>query len=328
MPDPYAEAAEALRSASAITLTTHINPDADGLGAGLALLLALDKLGKPVRFLCPSKPASIYAFLPGFTRIQAVIGKAEAEALPAADLMLSCDCGDRERLGDVLTVKRRLLLNLDHHASNTRFGDLNLVDEVAEASGVVARRLLQRLGSPLDREQAECLYAALVFDTGRFMHSNTTPHTFRFAAELMETGIDAAAINRRLTYTRSAKDLALQRLAIEHLAVDADPRLAGIALPASAIETVGEPEDWGDLVEIPRSLAGVEVAYLMRERKAKTGGNEVRVSLRSNPPFRVEPVARRFGGGGHHQAAGCTVPGTLAEAQQAVLPLLRLSLTA
>ena len=229
--------------------------------------------------------------------------------------MISCDAGDIERLGVISQVRRRTLINLDHHATNTRFGDINLVDEQAESSGVVVEGLLRRLGVPLDRVLAECLYTTIVFDTGRFMHSNTTAHTMRWTAELLETGIDAAAINRKLTYTRSLNDLQILKLAIEHLEVDADPRLAGVVLSRAAIETVGEPEDWGELVEIPRSLQGNEIAYLVRENKDRASA---RVSLRSNPPFEVGGVAQGFGGGGHRQAAGCTIPGSLTS----VMPLL------
>jgi len=312
---PYESAAQAVREASDIIITTHLNPDGDGIGSGLALVHALRALGKRVRFLCPSTVASLYRFLPGFEALEPV-SEAQARAAAPAELMISCDAGDIERLGVVAQVRRTRLINLDHHATNTRFGDLNLVDEQAESSGVVVERLLRSLGVGLDRVLAECLYTTIVFDTGRFMHSNTTAHTMRWTAELLETGIDAAAINRKLTYTRTLKDLAIVKLAIEHLVQDGDPRLAGVVLTRSAIEQVGEPEDWGELVEIPRSLQGNEIAYLVREGKDRASA---RVSLRSNPPFEVGVVAQAYGGGGHRQAAGCTIPGTLA----AILPALR-----
>jgi phosphoesterase RecJ-like protein len=320
----YANAAAALAAAATVHVTTHINPDGDGIGAGLALLHALEGMGKRVRFLCPSKVASLYAFLPGFARIETIATSDAAKALPRCDVLISCDCGDLHRLGALAEAPRATFINLDHHATNSRFGDLALVDEQAESSGVVVSRLLAELHVPLDRVLGELLYTTIVFDTGRFMHSNTTAHTFRWTAALLDTGIDAAEINRRLTYTRTPNDLALLKLALEHFAVDAqEPRIAGIALPAAAIATVGAPEDWGDLVEVPRSLQGNCVAYLMREAPDRT---TVRVSLRCNPPWRISPVAERFGGGGHFQAAGCTVPGTLADAQREVIPLLRIQL--
>ena len=327
-PDPaldgaYAAAAAAVQAARTIIITTHINPDGDGIGAGLALVHAFTALGKDVRFLCPSTLASIYKFLPRFDLIRPVTDPAVARTEPAADLMISCDAGDIQRLGACAAVPRGKLINLDHHITNPRFGDINLVDVSGESSGVVVERLLRRLGVALDRVLGECLYTTIVFDTGRFMHSNTTAHTFRWTAALLDTGIDAAAINRRLTYTRTPKDLAILRLGLEHLELDSDPRLGGIVLTASAIAAVGEPEDWGDLVEIPRSLHGNQIAYLIREAK---DGKTVRCSMRSNPPFEVGGVAQHFGGGGHAQAAGCTLTMPLGQAVAEIRARLRAAL--
>lgn len=321
----YAAAAKAIANAKSIIITTHINPDGDGVGAGLALVHALKGMGKQVRFCCPSRVVSMYAFLPGFERITAVEDEAAAAKTKRADLIISCDAGDLERLGEVAKVKRTTLINLDHHVTNTRFGDINVVDVDAESTGVVVEKLLRRMKVPLDRKLGECLYTTIVFDTGRFMHSNTTAHTFRWTAKLLDTGIDAAAINRSLAYTKKPHDLLIQKMGIENLLVDAkEPRLAGIVLSAAAISAVGEPEDWGDMVEIPRSLAGNQVAYLLREAKDR---KTVRCSMRSNPPVEVGPVAQAFGGGGHRQAAGCTFIGDLAAAQREILARLRQQLS-
>lgn len=322
--ESYAHAAALLHSAGDIIITTHLNPDGDGIGAGIALMLALERMGKRVRFLCPSKIAQIYAFLPEFGRIRAVTDAAVARAEPSADVIISCDAGDKERIGVVWEVTRGSFINLDHHVTNTRFGDVNLVDVSAESSGVAVSRLMKALGAPIDKKIATCLYTTIVFDTGRFMHSNTTAHTFRWTADLLETGIDASAINRQLTYTKTTKDLAIQRLGLEHLQVDTvDSRVAGIVLTADEIAAVGEPDDWGDLVEIPRSLHGNQVAFLLREKKNADGTVVVRASMRSNPPYAIGAVAQAFGGGGHAQAAGATIPGTLATVLPDILARLR-----
>jgi phosphoesterase RecJ-like protein len=322
----YAAAVKALEKASSILVTTHLNPDGDGLGSGLALLHAFDALKKKTRFICPSPVASLYSFLPGFKRIEPITDEGKAKALPKHDVVISCDCGDRNRLGVAVSAPRGTLINLDHHATNGRFGDINLVDEKAESSGVVVANLLKRMHVPMDKILAECLYATIVYDTGRFMHSNTTAHTFRWTATLLQSGIDAATINRKLTYTKSLHDLKITALGIERLSVDdKNNRLAGIALSANDIAKIGEPEDWGDLVDVPRSLAGNCIAYLFRESKDK---KTVRCSLRSNPPYLVSPVAEAFGGGGHLQAAGATFPGNLAEAVKELVPRLRRQLAA
>ncbi|MEK7412700.1 MAG: DHH family phosphoesterase [Planctomycetota bacterium] len=317
----YTAAVRAITAAKDIVLTTHLNSDADGIGTSLALMIALKRLRKRVRFIAPSKLASIYGFLPRIDQGRVIEKDTDAKAEKPCDLLISSDCGDLKRLGACAHIPRGKLLNLDHHATNDRFGDVNLVDEQATCSGLVAANLLDRLKIKLDKELAICLYATLVFDTGRFMHSNTNAGAFRFAARLADTGIDVSAVNRALTYTRSPHDLAVLRLGLEYLKVDAqEPRLAGIALTNAAIAAVGEPEDWGDMVDVPRSLAGNQVAYLLRESK---DGKFTRMSLRSNPPFQVAPVAQAFGGGGHLQAAGATFSGSLADCLREVIPRLR-----
>jgi bifunctional oligoribonuclease and PAP phosphatase NrnA len=317
----YTEAIAAIRAANDIIITTHINPDGDGVGAGLALVHALRGLGKNVRFLCPSKVVSLYAFLPGFEEISAVEKDEQAQHITGTEVMISCDAGDIERLGSVAKVAKKTLINLDHHVTNTRFGTINVVDVDAESTGVVVEKVLQHLAVPLNKMIATCLYTTIVFDTGRFMHSNTTAHTFRWTANLLDAGIDAAAINRALAYTKKPHDLLIQKMGIEHLIVDQeDSRLAGIILSAADIAAVGEPEDWGDLVEIARSLQGNQIAYLLREAKDK---KTVRCSMRSNPPFEIGAVAQAFGGGGHRQAAGCTFQGDLEKAKAEIIPQLR-----
>ncbi|MDA3961379.1 MAG: DHH family phosphoesterase [Planctomycetota bacterium] len=314
-----AAAAAAISSATNIAITTHINPDGDGVGAALALNRTLRAMGKQVRLLFPSTVASHLDFLPGFKRIAVLDSEAKARRVKPAELLISVDCGDLARLGAVAALRRNKLLNIDHHSSNDRFGDCNLVDPAAACTTIMVHKLLKRCGAAIDTATADCLYTGLVFDTGRFMHSNTSATVFRFAATLMGYGIDAAAINRKLTYTMSPALLKAQKLAIERLTVDTTkPSIAGMAFSQRDIAKLGEIDDWGELIEIPRSLRGVEVAYFLREH-----GDCVRCSLRSNPPYAVGTVASALGGGGHAQAAGCTVPGTLASVKRELLARLR-----
>ena len=179
--------------------------------------------------------------------------------------------------------------------------------------------LLTALGVTIDATIAAHCYAALVFDTGRFMHNNTSAAVFR-AAALSRGWSDISAINRAMTYTRSLADIQAQALAIGHLHVDEqEPRIAGMTLSLADLATVAAAEDIGEVIEIARSLLGVEVAYLLREQDDGT----VRCSLRSNPPYCVRPAAEHFGGGGHDQAAGCTVAGSVVDVHAAMLSQLR-----
>lgn len=321
----FARAAKALATASSIVITTHINPDGDGIGATLALRAALQAPGRTVRVVCPSPVASIYNFLPGFAAIEVLDSEASARRRKPCDVLLSVDCGDIQRLGAVAGWRHGCLINLDHHVAGRPFGDIALVDGKVACTGQQVERLLKAAKIPLDASIATCLYTGLVFDTGRFMHGNTGAAEFRFAARLLATGIDGAAINRQLTYCRTPHDLAIEALGLKRLRIDEDPRLAGIALSKVDIAKAGAPEDWGDLVDIPRSLRGVEIAYLAREQD----DGSVRVSLRSNPPVAISPVAQHFDGGGHRQAAGCTLThGSLRQALADLLPRLRAQLPA
>lgn len=319
----YAAAAAAIDAAETIGITTHIGPDGDGIGAALALRLALQARGKRVRLVFPSEVSQIYAWLPGFARIETVEDTAAARRRRPVEVLISCDCGDLGRLGAVAEHRCGQLVNLDHHASNTRFGAVNVVDLKAASTTVVVDKVLKRLGVALTPAIAECLYTGLVFDTGRFMHSNTTAGVLRIAARWLATGLDAASVNRRLEYCQTEADLRWQAAAIAKLTVDPDDsRIAGVAFAAADLSGQAMPEDWSALVEIPRRLAGVEIAYLLREQPDGT----VRASLRSNPPYAIGPVAVANGGGGHDQAAGCSLHGGLAAAQSALLPALRAAL--
>lgn len=312
--------AAALAAGQRFVVTTHLQPDGDGIGAALALRLALLAAGKSVRVVCPSPVASTYRFLPGFDAIEVLEEEAQAKRRKLVDAVVSLDCGDLERLGAVAKWPCGQLVNIDHHAAGRPFGDAILVDGQAACTAQLVARVLRQLRWPVTSEIATCLYTGLVFDTGRFMHDNTSAREFRFAAQLVAAGVDAAQVNRQLAYQRSQHDLAIEALGIKRLRVDEDdPRLAGIALSKADIARVGAPEDWGDLVDIPRSLRGVEIAYLAREQD----DGAVRLSLRANPPYAVAPVAVAFGGGGHLLAAGCTVQGGLRATLRCVLPLLR-----
>lgn len=314
--------AEALCGAKRVVVAAHLRPDGDALGSSLAVLLALRALhipGQRIRVLMPSDPGTTYAWLPGHEAVEVFADEAQAARLAPVDLLLALDCGDRQRLGPLQQLRHRLMVNIDHHASNDGFGDLNLVRPRAASTSQLIEPLLRALGVPLTPAIATCLYAGLLFDTGRFGHGNTGVGELRCAARLVAAGADPAWITRRLCAQRSQAELALIGLAIGRLEQDPDePRLAGLAFDAADLAAYGRPGDWGEIIELARSLAGVEVAWLLREEEG-----EVRCSLRSEAPHDVGAVAACFGGGGHRQAAGCTLPSGLVSARRRILEALR-----
>jgi phosphoesterase RecJ-like protein len=325
MIDIYNSVAKILNEADNILITTHINPDGDGIGSGLALFLALEAMGKKVRFICPSPIDSTYKFLPGYSKITICEDIDKLSEVDAADTIISCDTDDIDRLGIVWNIPKKKFINIDHHNSNTYFGDINLVDEKASSTGVVIKNILDIMEVSINKEIAINIYTTIIYDTGRFMHSKTNSAVFRLAAELIDIGIDFAFINRKLTYSKTIQDLALQKLAIENLVQDKiDSRIAGITLTKEMVEKeVGVIDNIGDIREIPRSLESNEIAYILYETLDKEGNIICKLSLRSNPPYSILNTAKFFGGGGHKQAAGAIVKSSKDEIIEKLLPELR-----
>jgi len=292
----------------------HVHPDADVLGTLLALGLALEGRGWSVAYGGPQAAPGALGFLPGIERYRRL-----SEVGGAFDVAVLTDCPNPQRTEGLFEQARRaarLIVNIDHHPDNRRFGDVNWLDAAAAATGEMIYELLDALGVPLTQPIATNLFTAIHTDTGSFRYSNVTPRTFRIAATLVAAGAEPALVSENL-YERRAPD-ALRWLgeSLARVEVSDDGRLAWLTLPADSVpEPFVESEE---LVNYPRSIATVRVACLFRER-----GGEVKVSLRGKGDVDVQRIAAQFGGGGHRNAAGCTVPGPATEAVRAVLTAAR-----
>jgi bifunctional oligoribonuclease and PAP phosphatase NrnA len=234
------------------------------------------------------------------------------------------DCPNPERTEGLLALARQAggrVVNIDHHHDNRRYGDVNWVEPRAAATGEMVYALLVALGAPLTRAIATNLFTAIHTDTGSFRYSNVTPETFRIAGALVAAGADPAFISNQLYERRSARALRLLGETLARVELSPDGQVAWLALPAGAVpEAFIEAED---LVNYPRSVDSVRVACLLREQD---GG--VKVSLRGKGDVDVSRIAARFGGGGHPNAAGCTVFGPLEQATQSVLTAVHAALSA
>lgn len=295
----------------------HVHPDADVLGTLLALGLALEARGWSVTYGGPHPAPAALDFLPGVERYRRL-----AVLDGAFDVAVLTDCPNPQRTEGLIDHARRaarLTLNIDHHPDNRHYADVNWVDVSAAATGEMVYELLLALAVPLTPAIATNLFTAVHTDTGSFRYSNVTPRTFTIAAALVAAGAAPAVVSQSL-YERRAPD-ALRWLgeALQRVEVSDGGRLAWLALPADAVpEALVESED---LVNYPRSIATVRVACLFRER-----GGEVKVSLRGKGDVDVQRIAAAFGGGGHPNAAGCTVEGPLAVAMGTVLAAARRAL--
>ena len=298
----------------------HVHPDADVLGTLLALGEALVRRGWRVTAGGPHPAPGALDFLPGVDRYE-VLKRLEGPF----DVVVLTDCPNPDRTEGLIDAARgaaSAVVNIDHHPDNRRYGSVNWIDVGAAATGEMLYRLLVALGVPLTASMAQNLFTAIHTDTGSFRYSNVTPETFRIAAALTEAGANPAAVSSAL-YERRAPD-ALRWLgeSLSRVRLSDDGRIAWLALPAGLVpERFIEAEE---LVNYPRSIGSVKVGCLLRE----LGGGRVKVSLRAKGEVDVNRVAARFGGGGHANAAGCTITDSLDAATQQVLDVVRAAIAA
>lgn len=315
--DP-AVAVARLRQARRLLITSHASPDGDSLGSALALQELAETLGVKAEIVQRDPHPASLAFLPGLARVQVLGDLAEAKGGPfELAVVLECPSLARPALPG---LERLPILNIDHHLENERFGQVNYLDEDAPAVGEMVLRMAEAAHVPLTPTAATCLYTALVTDTGDFRYSNATPRAFEAARRLVAAGAAPERIAEALWNQVPARVVRLTAEVLATLELHAGGRLALVTCDAGMLaRSGGRPEDTENLINIPRAIAGVEVAVLLKAFAPTL----TRVSLRSRGTLDVQRVAAHFGGGGHRNAAGCTVPAPLPTARRAVLEVVR-----
>jgi phosphoesterase RecJ-like protein len=292
----------------------HVHPDADVLGTLLALGEVLAARGWDVTLGGPHPAPDLLSFLPG------VEGYRVLEAVPSPlDVVVLTDCPNPGRTEGLLEQARATgatVLNIDHHPDNRRYGDVDWIEPEAAATGEMVYHLALALGARLTPAMATNLFTAIHTDTGSFRYSNTTEETFRIAAALVAAGAAPGLVSGQLYERRRADSLRWLGESLRRIEVSEDGRIGWLALPGGVVpESFIESEE---LVNYPRSIDSVRVACFLRQL-----GGDVKVSLRGKGDVDVSRIAARFGGGGHRNAAGCTVPGTLDAVTGAVLAAVR-----
>jgi phosphoesterase RecJ-like protein len=313
------QAAEQIRQANSILLSCHVRPDADALGSLLGLALGLKELGKQAHPISPDGVPDLYRFLPSWQWVRTPAGCPKDASF---DLGIGLDADGSDRLGPMekLILSLPVVIDLDHHTGPDPFGDIQVVDPGAAATGELVYELLCELGAPLTPEIATCLLAALITDTGSFRFSSTTADSFRIAAALVDAGAHPTPIFERVYGSRPfATSRLLGRLLLS-LERSADGRIVWAGLPYRAFQEAGLDTGVTEgFVDQIRMVEGSEVAIFFREER----DGEIRVSLRSRGGFNVAKVADVFGGGGHVPAAGCSLPGPLEPAMERVVEEVR-----
>jgi len=322
----WARAVKALDSADQVCLACHLRPDADALGTMLALAQALaGRPNRPASVIAsfgddPFEVPAILRFLPG---LEMLSPPGEFPAQPP--VMITLDAASIDRLGTLAPAAASAgeLIVLDHHASNTRFGSVHLVDPAAAATAVLANELISRLGIELTRDVALGLYAGLVTDTGSFKFSSTTPQVHELAARLLATGIDPAVVSRHLYDTQPFGYLRMLARALDRAELDS-AACHGLGLVWTTVTRADRaaselPLDAAEsVIDVVRKTAQAEVAVVVKEADDGTW----QVSARSRSVVDVGAACTALGGGGHARAAGFSASGSPGVAVAALVDLL------
>lgn len=307
-----------IRTNNSFLLTSHESPDGDAIGSSLALASFLRKIGKDVCVhLCDPVP-DLYAFLPGAETVQSQIPDRDF------DVAFVLDIGELRRAGDAFFRFKRInkIINLDHHLGCEQFGAYNLIDPAAAATGVLIHRIASEFGYAFDIDTALCLYVSIITDTGSFRYSNSNREAFTIAGLMVECGINAWDVAEKIYENQPLKRLQLLALAISTLEVSSDGLFASLAVSLDMYAQTGADAELTDgFVNYPRSIRGVEVAIFFRQLDE----NRYKVGFRSKGKVNVSAFAAALGGGGHHNAAGCTVDGTLNEVKSKVYSIVKCS---
>jgi bifunctional oligoribonuclease and PAP phosphatase NrnA len=310
-------AVELIRVLHSIYVLTHIEPDGDAIGSLLGLGWALKALGKDVVLACSDPIPSSLLFLPGSSLVT------DKRALNP-ELVIALDASDQARLGrlfDPTCFGNAPVLVIDHHITNVRFGNVNLIDPTATSSAELVLDLIDRLGVVMNIDLATCLLTGILTDTQSFRTSNTTTRSLQAAARLMEAGAPLAEISRLIFDNKSLTSLKVMGRALADLKMDS--RIAWTYITQAMLAECGASTgNGGGIVNVLARTRDADIAVVFREQP---DGN-IDVGIRAIPGLNIANVAVNFGGGGHPQAAGCVLPGPLSEAQAQVLAELKRSL--
>ena len=293
---------EAVDRGTRFLIATHVDPDGDALGSAFALCFGLRGIGKAASVYMKDDVPYRYSFLPRPDMILREIPKA------GYDVVIVVDCGDLARVGQGHELLRALgyLISVDHHDTNDAFGQINILDQRASSSAEILYLILKALDVPFTYEIAVNLYTAILTDTGGFRYESTTPRAFRICEEMTEHGVLPSRVAGEVYESHPKERYALLCQVLGTLEYFLDDRIATAYVTREMFERTGTSREYVDgFVELIKEIRGIEVACVLRE----VGDGRFKISMRSKGGYDVAAVARRFGGGGHHKAAGCTVEG-------------------
>ena len=301
-------------------ITTHINPDGDCITSVLSIAYILKVLGKQYKILMADPIPEKFLFL---SDVESILYIEEAELPFNPETAIVLDASNTERFGKVRkhVEKCEMIINIDHHPSNSLFGKINLVDPEESSTVEIVYYLVKFMDLPVSEELATLIYTGIMCDTGRFLFPNTTHRSMKICAEMIQCGASPEIIGDHLYFQKSFETMKALGEALSTLELHFNGKVACVELDCRCYEREHALDTEG-FVDYLMMINGTEVEFLMLRKEP----NKIKVSLRSQKNVDVNKVASEFGGGGHARAAGCTIEGTFAEAKSKLLNVIKQSL--
>ncbi len=313
-----------LIKSSNVLVTSHVQPDGDALGSLIAMGLALSACGKKITLYTKDELPKAFRFLPSANRIVHHL-----DNIDTFDTAVVLDCGDLQRVGEMALKINTIptVINIDHHITNTGFGNFQIVDPSACATAEIIYRLIKEMKIPISRIMAFSIYTGIMTDTGSFRFSNTNQEAFAICEEMVGLGVDPTFVAGHVSVTYSLSRIKLLNMVLESIEVSENGRLSLMTLTQDMLnKTNSKPEDLGRLINYARHIENVKVAALIFE--SKNGGSfepdskhQFHISLRSDGTVNVAEIASKYGGGGHKSAAGFNMTTTLQTIRSKILRL-------
>lgn len=305
---------ELIEAKRRFAITSHIRPDGDSLGSSLGLYWLLRSLDKDVEVIMRDPVPHAYQQLPGAADVRVT-----PSVDPSYHAVFVIECSDITRPG-LVDLEKQFVVNIDHHSTTALFGSINWIDSTASAVGEMIYNLCKATGVRVTKEIADCVYTALITDTGSFHYSNTTERTFKVASELVRTGVKPAKTAEAVFASYPWSRIELMGAVLSTAKRDESGRVACMRQSLEMQQQAhASDEDADGFVNYPLTVGEVEAVALLKECEPGV----YRTSLRSKGDVNVAKVAEKFGGGGHRNAAGCTLRGSWEETETVIIGLLQ-----
>ncbi len=313
IPDYIKSIVQFIKQGDSFIIVSHDHPDGDSLGSQFALALGLQSLGKKVEIHSQKQVPKIYDFLPG--RDLTIVSK--EVRVNNEKILIILDSGELER-ANLLFIPDlpSFIINIDHHVSNTNFGQLNWVDTSASATSEIIFQLLMLLDIKLTPSIATNLYTGILTDTGSFQYSNTSAGCLKIASQLVSAGVNPHAISLAVYDRKTIPALRLMGIVLSDMEIYKDQKFALLTVTRKMLELLNATyEDTEDIVSLPQKIENIEVSVLIKEIKE----NEYKISFRTKGLLNASLMAERLNGGGHPNAAGATMKGNLPQIKEKIL---------